>query len=251
MSLFLTSLRPALRTSALSLTLAAALAGCAEDGAIAPVEPGRDYYPVEAGTYRIYAAADTAYNRFVRTDSSYQVREAIGRADTFRNAAGQLSFRVEHAVRRTPAQPWRIDSVYVLTPTAETVTLVRNNRRTVELIFPVRDNRAWNLNAYNSLGALPDSTRRYHSVGRALTLAAGGVAQTYGQTLTTLDEGAVAQDNLYYLQQYQQVFAKGVGPVLRRRRDIAYAEPNGSLPVAGKTYYGRIHHEILLEKGLL
>jgi hypothetical protein len=108
------------------------------------------------------------------------------------------------------------------------------------------------LDAYNSIGAdtITDLNRAYHRVGQPAEIGRGTAARRYDNTVTTLDEGDAAEDNLYYLTQNQQVYAKGVGPVLRRKRRFIYAF--GSLiPVPGNIYLGRIRHEALLEYGRL
>jgi hypothetical protein len=239
----------------IALGLLLAVAGCKKDASIPPVPVGQEYYPVEVGTYRTYAVSDTTWDLNVPLVSRYQFREAI--TEVFTDAARQKSYRVVRARRVPPATAWQSDSIFVLTPTAQTVTLIRDNRRTVELIFPVREGRLWNLNAYNNNtnDTITEPTRRYYSVGKALTLDArdGSMPRSYEQTLTTLDEGLAAQDNVYYLTQYQQIFAVGVGPVLRRRRVYNYCDPRNPNCNPSPTYIhaGRSRHEVLIDYGHL
>ena len=93
----------------------------------------------------------------------------------------------------------------------------------MELIFPVKDGRLWNANAFNnnSNDTITAETRRYSKVGQPLTTTAGGVTRNYPLTLTTTNEGTAKEEDSYYTKTYRQVFAKGVGPVQRQRRRFA------------------------------
>jgi hypothetical protein len=237
------------------LLVGSALLSCSKEQEFVPaLELNTDYYPLAINTQRTFAVADTAWSSGRATVTNYQFREAV--VDTFRDASGHKSYRVIRAKRVPPATAWQNDSVYVLTPTAQTVTLLRDNRRTVELIFPVREDRGWNLNAYNASSnnastndTITDVTRRYHRVGKPLTIR----TKVYDKTLITLNEGSAADSNAYYLTQYQQVFAKGVGPVLRRQRRYYFCDSQDPNCQPSPTYIflGNSRHQTLIDYGPL
>ena len=248
----------ALALAALSLGLTAC-----KDTVEAPPDAGTDYYPVAVGNFWIYAVADTTWSLAtatvpsVRTATAFQFRETI--TETLTDAAGQRAYRLVRAKRLTPADAWRNDSVFILTANARFVTLNRNNARTLELIFPVQEGRSWNFNAFNnnSNDTITAETRQYSRIGQAFAAgpAAGSPAVTYPATVTTTNTGTAAENNLIKVLSYQQVFAKKVGPVFRRRR---YLQPfyytgqgNGGNPVyvPGSYFSASVRHETLIDYG--
>ena len=208
----------------LSLSLLGVATGCTESSVPAP-DRGLDYYPVAANSFWIYAVADSTWSTASASNptstvqvANYQFRETI--TSSFTDAAGQTAYRLVRAKRLTPAAAWRDDSVFTIRTDAHGVVLTRNNLKTLELIFPVRDGRLWNFNAFNNNtnDTIQAETRRYRNVGEAFATKAGPAPQTFANTVTTTNEGTAKFDDSYYVNTYQQVFAKAVGPVQRRRR---------------------------------
>lgn len=215
-----------LATLFVGLTLG--FAGCKNKTAPAP-EVGSDYYPIAVGNYWVYAVNDTTYSPVggsganftpsVAKAIAYQFKETI--TDVYADAAGQPAYRLVRSKLVPPATSYRDDSMFVLSATPQFVALNRNNTRTLELIFPVRDGRSWNLNAFNNNfnDTITAETRQYGHVGQPFTSGGttGTAAKTYANTVTTTNTGAATENSLIKRLSYQQVFAKGVGPVFRRR----------------------------------
>lgn len=252
-TLKLVVLRPArwLRTIATALALLSPLAGCRHDTDAEPTFGGPELYPLTVGTYRVFAVADTVWQQNQPTISTYQRREVV--ADSFPGPATTLgapsiSYRVVQSRRATAAQAWREDSVLVLTPLPLALLLSQGNRRTLELLFPVRAGRGpWNRLAFDASDSL---SREYRHLGEALTLAGpGAAAKTYASTVRTVDVDAA--DNLYQ-RTYEQIYAPGVGPVQRRRRhlDTYVRQPDGQqTPNPNYIFEGYTHLEVLVEMG--
>ncbi|WP_197076639.1 hypothetical protein [Hymenobacter terrenus] len=220
-------------------------AGCKDKSEPAP-EAGIDYYPVAVGNYWVYAVTDTTWSAAtsptsgsVPTVSNYQFKETI--TETFTDAAGQPAYRLVRSKKAPSETDFRADSVFVLSTSAQAVVLNRNNSRTLELIFPVRDGRLWNFNAYNNNlnDTITAETRRYSDVGQPFTTGGtGGIpAKAYPATLITNNDGTAAENSLLRRVSYQQVFAKGVGPVYRRRDYFVYY--NYTDPSTGNQIYPR------------
>lgn len=253
-------------TRRIGLALAAGvvigLASCKENTVEVLPDAGLGYYPVAVGNYWIYAVADTTWSPAsgqgsqvtpsVATATAFQFRETI--ASTFTDAAGKTAYRLVRAKRLTPTAAWVDDSVFTLSPSAQSLILNRNNLRTLELIFPVREGRLWNFNAYsnNSEDTVTAETRRYRRVGESFSATASGTTKAYPATVTTTNEGMAQADDAYYVNTYQQVFAKGVGPVFRRKRRFSnfyYVSSNGGNVVfVPKSYtFGYSRRETLIE----
>jgi hypothetical protein len=218
------------------LALAAIFVGCTNTSEPAP-EPNTDYYPVAVGNFWVYAVTDTTWSQAppvpsIPTPGNYQFRETI--TEVFTDAAGKPAYRMVRARRANSTAVWRDDSVFVLSTTPNYVAFNRNNARTIELIFPVKEGRSWNFNGFNNNtnDTISAETRQYSRVGQPYVVGGGssGIpAVTYPATLTTNNTGTAALNSLLRRTSYQQVFAKGVGPVFRRRANFAfytYTDPN-------------------------
>ncbi|MCB2376990.1 hypothetical protein LGH70_05320 [Hymenobacter sp. BT635] len=241
---------------------ALALAGCQNDTVPGP-ESGKEYFPLEIGSYRVYAVADTLWNAFQRTPSSYQFRETV--TDQVSDATGKPAYRVVRARRTLPTDTWRDDSVMVVSVASRSLVLTKNNRRTVELVFPVQQDRTWDMYAF-MLGDTTEAldtgdrrydNRRYQNIGEPFQIMAGGKTYRYDQTLTTAlivgNPNKYGFDDEVNRSTYQQVYAKGVGPVYRVRRRFDYCDPQTGTCGKSNTriYKGQARHEILIEQGKL
>ena len=239
-------------------TLAMGAVGCSEKTEPGP-DRGLDFYPVAVGRYWVYAVADSSWSQANQnqptstvTVANFQFRETV--TEVFSDAAGQPAYRLVRARRPTPTGVWTNDSVYTLSPSVHSVILNRDNRRTLELIFPVQDGKLWNFNAFNNNtnDTVTAETRRYRNVGQPFTTRTGSVSQTYSSTLTTTNEGTAKAEDLYYVRTYRQVFAKGIGPVLRQRRrfDNFYLPSGQTVTFYPHAYFfGFSRTETLVEYG--
>lgn len=258
--------KPARCMALVAVALVAGLAGCQNKSEPAP-ETGSAYYPVAVGNFWVYAVADTTWSPVggsgaqftpsVPTASAYQFKETI--KEVFIDAAGQTAYRMVRAKLLPPATTYLEDSVFVLTANPQLVALNRNNTRTLELIFPMREGRSWNLNAFNNSfnDTITAETRQYSQVGQPFTtmVLAGNPAKTYPRTTTTTNTGMAAENNLLKRLNYQQVFANGIGPVFRRRGYfVNYNYPDPANPsnqvYPPKAYTSAVsRHEVLIDYG--
>ncbi|GAB3651044.1 hypothetical protein GCM10027594_26220 [Hymenobacter agri] len=219
--------------------LATALAGCKNTTEAVP-DLGRSYYPLAVGNTWTYAVRDSVWSvatmsnpTSTPTGTSFQFRETI--TDVFSDAAGQASYRLVRARRATAADAWVDDSVFTISTPGSALVLNRGNARTVELVFPPRAGRSWNLNAFNNNynDTITAETRQYGAVGQSFATGGGSTglpAATYANTITTTNTGMAAESSLLRQVSYQQVYAQGVGPVFRRRDNKASFTYTSPLP---------------------
>lgn len=227
---------------------AAALAGlaltaCDDTTSEAPVELGKDYYPLQVGAERVYNVVDRTYLNNQATVKTSQVREQL--TETYRDAAGVLTYKLVRSSRPTAADAWRVDSAQTLTVNERNLLLTRSNWRTVELIFPVRAGAEWNRNAFNDRDPLTAVNRRYQDVGASFTAG----ARSFDNTVTTYDDDPTT-NNLFYEYTIRQVYAKGVGPVFREQLTLNYCQGTGGTPCQVGVKYivtGTSHTETLAQ----
>jgi hypothetical protein len=250
----LLALNPARWCTLLALPL---LAGCRHDSVVP--NPVVDYFPVVVGTYRTYAVTDSVWANAKATATTFQLRERV--TEQFTDAAGKPAYRLVRSRRANSGAGWVDDSVLVVQPSAQAVLLTKNNVRTVELVYPARAGKGWNVNALNgSPDTITSQTRIYGpSVGTPYTTpAAGGQpAKTYDNTVitkATLDGGV---ENFNALNQIglRQVYANSVGLILRRRFSYATytTNPDGSTNLfkPNEVQSGAARYEVLIETGTI
>jgi len=232
-----------------TLVGASLLNGCRNE-TVTP-NPVADYYPLEVGTYRAYAVSDTTWSKGVATTTSYQLREGI--TEKFMDAAGQPAYRILRARRANGTAAWADDSVFVVQPLAQSISLTRDNVRSIELIYPIVASKTWR--KYSFTTTRGDSVRAFDpTVGKPFTTP-GASPKTYDLTATVRDVEPVAlNDGLYRQAGYLQVFAQGAGPVLRRRYSYQtfIAQLNGSQTLTpGVRQVGFSRLEVLIDSGKL
>lgn len=225
-----------------AVALAASFSGCKIETEAIP-ETGTDYYPVAVNRFWTYAVTDTTWGQSAYTNgqvmrgsvtvTNSQVRETI--TETFTDAAGNTAYRMVRAKRPNATAAWTNDSVFVVTATPQYVAINRSNLRTLEVVFPIKEGSKWHVNAFNnSVPGVEDTTktRRYYRLGQPYTTAAAGSfpATTYPTTVSTNNIGPATENNLLSLNNYQQVFAKNIGPVYRNRRTLAYFNYTDTTP---------------------
>jgi len=236
------------------LTLPALLAGCRHESVVP--NPVVDYFPVVVGSYRTYAVTDSVWANARVSVASYQLRERV--AEQFTDAAGQPAYRLVRSRRASASAGWTDDSVLIVQPLTRAVLLTKNNVRTVELIYPARAGRGWNDSAFTASPDTITSLKRFYApgVGGPYTLPAlaSQPAKTYDNTVATYKVFS-AQDNdgLRRRSGYQQVYAAGVGLLVRRRTSYSLYITNsdGTETLTPNVQRGVAHREVLFETGTI
>jgi hypothetical protein len=242
-------LRNKLRVALVLLAGASLFAGCRHDSVV-PV-PAVDYYPLTVGTYRAYAVSDTLWTKGKATATNYQLREAI--REQYTDAAGKTAYRIVRSRRQSATDAWADDSVLVVQPLPQAVVLTRDNVRTIELIYPLQPSKTWSKYAFTTTRS--DSVRAFDpAVGKPYTTP-GSSPKTFDATTTVRDVlSASANDGIYRQGGYLQLFAEGVGPVVRRRYayETFISENNGAQTLTpGVIQVGHSRLEVLIDSGKL
>ncbi|NML64263.1 hypothetical protein HHL22_03495 [Hymenobacter sp. RP-2-7] len=251
-----------LALGAAGLAAALALGSCRHESVVVPAYS--DYYPLTLGAYRSYVVQDSTWKAGKVTTTQYQLRERV--SEQFSDAAGLPAYRLVRSRRADASAAWTDDSVLVVQPLPRALLLTRSNVRTVEMIYPPVAGKGWNQYAltvngqaatYQFVDTVTNLTRRYGpSVGGAYTTPAAGpaAAKAYATTATVLDILPVGlNDGIYRRSGYQQVFALGTGPVLRRRYyyELFTTGSGGQQTPTSSIQNGTSRRETLLETGTL
>lgn len=117
-----------------------------------------NYYPVKVGTYRIYKMDSTVYSDlFADTiKTTYRLKEHLSEA--FLDNSGQQIYRVMRYLQLANdsgtfnGQPWRFLESTTIKPNGDEIQIVEDNAVYLKLLFPLKVNKQWNGNIYNTKG---------------------------------------------------------------------------------------------------
>lgn len=129
-----------------------------DNNTIAPIDFGKDYFPIQVGNYIVYDVDSTVYNdvTHIPTTYKYRIKEIITQA--FTNDEGTTSYKLERYIKYYDSTklydqiPWQIKDVWTIIPYSNSIEKIEENIRYVKLIFPVKKDAQWNGNAKNTLG---------------------------------------------------------------------------------------------------
>lgn len=107
------------------------------------------YFPTEINSWTEYEVREIIHNSNVGSDTSYYyLKEVI--AEEFIDNQGRVTFRVERFKKDSLADSYTISDVWYSNLTNTTAEKVEENVRFIKLIFPIKDNKTWDGNAYNT-----------------------------------------------------------------------------------------------------
>jgi len=187
------------------------LAGCRKEEPV-DVDLGYDYFPNSVGTFFEYQVDSSHYEVGVETNTQFYVREEL--TETFIDGEGQLATKIDRYTRPTLSDGWILSATYTQKRTSTTAERVEGNRRFVHLVFPINADRTWDGNAYNDLESW-DYT--YGAIGESHVLS----AQLQFDDVVRVNQRSVF--NLIDQEEAWAVFARDIGLVERRFRDLSYA----------------------------
>lgn len=110
-------------------------------------DKGHNYLPLEIGKSTTWQVDSIVFDTdgqggFFIDTVRFQLKEII--ADTFRNAAGELAFRLERFRRADAAHPWEPTAVWWTQRIDNQTIRVENNHRFISLIHPMDRRSEWN-----------------------------------------------------------------------------------------------------------
>lgn len=183
-----------------------------------PLEPlnpqeGTEYFPLEKGRFVSYNVRQTNYRLNQPPEViTFQLKEVI--SEPYTTPAGEQAWRVVRYRRSDGRQNWEIINVWTARKTATFAMRTEENIPYLRLVFPVRVDKTWNGNQYNTLSRenyrITDIGSRYLVDGRP-----------YNETLTVLQRN---DSTLVGKDKRMEVYAPNIGLIYRISEQVAYCQ---------------------------
>lgn len=186
------------------------LVSCQTD-VVRPLEMGTEYSPtMNIGSWWEYEVDSTYVDDFFDPprDTTIQFRLLEVYSDTIYDNSGRLSYIIDRYKKfyndsiPYDSMQWKHNDVWFCTLTDNTFERVEENIRYVRLNFPVKEEREWDGNVYNTF---QEWTYVYNNVDLPLTLTNGA---SYDSTLTVNQRDIL---NIIDKERAYEVYAKNVG----------------------------------------
>jgi hypothetical protein len=188
---------------------------------------GKNYFPLEVGRYVLYNVDSTYWDDFLRAEIVYRSQVRYQIADTFTNAEGKKSFKVDVYQRKETTDSFQIREVFYVTDNETSIEVNQKNLTFIKLIFPVTEGATWDGNAkvpkfdqdytqeYNNNSWMYS----YHNINQ--TFDPGNNYYERTVTVNHIDDQLNDPDKdstLYAYRNYsQEVYAYNVGMIYRER----------------------------------
>lgn len=107
------------------------------------------YFPTTINTWTEYEVRKVLHDSGLGSDTSYYyIREVV--AEEFIDNQGRVTFRIERFKKDSLNGTYEISDVWYSNLSNTAAEKVEENIRFVKLVFPVKDNKVWDGNAYNT-----------------------------------------------------------------------------------------------------
>lgn len=197
------------------LLFALTLLGCKKD---IPIDFHFEYFGMEQGRYIVYDVTEITHDDALNQHdtSIYQLKTYW--ADTFVDNEGRTAREYWRYVRPTENDPWQLQDIWTGVYDGIRAELVEENQRVVKLVFAPTQNKQWDANAYNMGEEQNCFYRDIHSDTTINNVF-------FDPTLVVeQDQFNSLIDSVHRYEMY----AKGIGMILKYERDLHYQINNQS-----------------------
>ncbi len=185
--------------------------GCDENPIV--VEDQSAYFPSAVGRYQIYQVNQTLYSELDPIEiTSYQLK--IETVDSFKTIEGDYRFVMYRSTRTNASEPWIYIDTWSAKSSAIRAIMQEGNTSFVKLAFPLRENREWDGNAFNTLGE--DEYEAIH-VKESFTIEG---LPTFPKTITV--QQSDNQDLIVFQDKRSEVYAEDVGLIEKKTLQLYY-----------------------------
>lgn len=191
-----------------------------------PVDFKYQYAPIVIGHYCLYDVVEINHDDAVGIHDTitYKLKEKI--AESFVDAEGRPSLRVERFVLSGSGE-WSITDVWYSTRTTTRYEKVEEDVRFVRLAFPVKEKTRWNGNATNTLGEM-----EYEYTDADVSRSFNGLNFANTARVLQMDEFNFVQRKLMY-----EIYAKDVGLAYKHYKDLNINFADSTNALTGKELY--------------
>ncbi len=189
--------------------------GCKKDNS---VDFHFEYFGMEQGRYIIYDVTEITHDDALNQHdtSIYQLKTYW--ADTFVDNQGRTAREFWRYIRPTENDPWQLEDIWTGLYDGIRAELVEENQRVVKLVFAPTQNKEWDANAYNMDG---EQICYYRDIHGDTTID----NTSFDPTLVVeQDQFNSLIDSVHRYEMY----AKGIGMILKYERDLHYQINNQS-----------------------
>jgi hypothetical protein len=167
---------------------------------------GWEYFPLEIGEYKVYEVEETRYalTEPRETFRKFFLKEVV--VDSFLNQEKNLTYVLHRLTKESEQEQWSLDSVWTVRRNEKRVIVVENNIPFVKLIFPVKNARVWDGNAFNHKGK-----EEYVMEKVDQPLLVNDIL--FDQTLNVVQSNN--PDQIIFQDMRNEVYARGVGLVFK------------------------------------
>lgn len=197
------------------LLFALTLLGCKKD---IPIDFHFEYFGMEQGRYIVYDVTEITHDDALNQHdtSIYQLKTYW--ADTFVDNEGRTAREFWRYVRPSENDPWQLQDIWTGVHDGIRAELVEENQRVVKLVFAPTQNKQWDANAYNMGEEQICFYRDIHSDTTINNVF-------FDPTLVVeQDQFNSLIDSVHRYEMY----AKGIGMILKYERDLHYQINNQS-----------------------
>lgn len=200
---------------------------------------GYAYAPATLGKYVVYDVDSTVYDDFKKDTTCYKYRIKEKLEEYYTDNEGRMAIKLIRYIKKFDsiisydAMSWEVKDVWNYTKTATTLEVVEEDQRITKLIFPVKEEAAWNGNAANMLG---EQEYTYDYIDRAETIN----GTPFDEVLLVKQKDDKLQ-NVIHRQYYIEKYAKDVGLVYKEIKDLSSLHPLIGVPVEQRIEKGVIY----------
>jgi hypothetical protein len=171
-----------------------------------PVYMGKEYFPLETGSWVIYQVDSTVWDDFLGEifNYSYQVKEV--QKELFTDSQGLPKMRVERFIKYDQQNNWQIKNVWATALHSNRAIKTEENVTFVKLSFPLKPNLSWNGNLLNTGVDQLYKITSLHEPYQLLDLE-------FDSTLTVLQRDFTT---LIGIEEQFEVYATGVGMIQKK-----------------------------------
>jgi hypothetical protein len=186
-------------------------AACTSDE-FTPADRGLDYFPLKIGFYQIYKVDSTGYSEVsVPKTLAYELMTEV--TDSFPNSEGSFTYVISRYKRSDSSSPWLDFDTWSARINDREVVVSEGNIPYIKLTFPVKENSEWDGNKFNS-----KEEDEYEIITYKKPFSVGGT--TFEQTITVEQESN--DDFIVYLDEREEIFAKGAGLIYKTITQLKY-----------------------------